>query len=175
MQNQQNFLKAEFWMSSWNASVQRSRLYLDRAGSETVRRAFQLQIRTYIDGALLPEYQNGCTEEDHCANIRKLENWGSHKGADLLFNGYPFGVAQKLLNVYLKYQWCSGWIAEPPHCPIDRTILKKLQLENCFIWTTMKEKDYRVAMIELKRVALKDGLSPAQWELREFRRNDAVE
>jgi hypothetical protein len=175
MQNQKDFLKAEFWMSSWSASVQRSGLYKDRAGSDPARKKFQLEVRSLVDEELLPKYINGCSEEDRYSNIGKLEKWGSHHGADLLSNGYPFGIAQKLLNVYLKYQWCSGWISEPLHCPIDRTILKKLRLESRFIWTTMKESDYRAAIDVLKRVALQDGLSPAQWELHEFRRAAAPE
>ena len=170
MQSQKDFLKAEFWMSSWSASVQRSRLYTDRAGSDPARKIFQAKVRCFVDEKLLPKYTNGCTEKDHYVNIRGLEKLGSRDGVDLLCNGYPFGIAQKLLNVYLKYQWCSGWISEPPHCPIDRTILAKLQLEHLFIWTTMKESDYRAAIDQLKRVALRDGLSPARWELNEFRR-----
>lgn len=148
---------------------------MDRAGPETARRIFQLKVRTFADEMLLPKYAKGCTEEDHYVNIGKLEKWGSHHGADLLSNGYPFGIAQKLLNVYLKYQWCSGWIPEPPHCPIDRTILKKLRMDNRLIWTTMKESDYRIAIDHLKRIALKEKLSPARWELREFRRNATTE
>jgi hypothetical protein len=172
-QNQSDFLQAEFWMASWGASVQRSRLYADRAGSVPARREFQLKMRSFVDGKLLPRYAGGCTEEDHYSNIGELEKTGSHHGADLLSNRYPFGIAQKLLNLYLKYQWCSGWISEPPHCPIDRTILTKLNLET--LWTTMKESDYRAAISELKRVALQNGLSPAQWELKEFRRTTAPE
>lgn len=137
---------------------------------EAVRRKFQLEVRTFVDDDLLPKYINGCTEDDHYSNISELVEWGSRQGADLLANGYPFGIAQKLLNVYLKYQWCSGWISEPPHCPIDRTILQKLGLENRFIWTTMNESDYRAAIDELKKVAR--DFSPAQWELIEFRRVD---
>ena len=173
MQSQKDFLKAEFWMSSWSASVQRSRLYSDRAGSDPARKIFQARVQSFVDEKLLPKYANGCKEADHYLNIRALEKLGSQYGIDILYNGYPFGVAQKLLNVYLKYQWCSGWISEPPHCPIDRTILAKLKLENRFIWTTMKESDYRAAIDELKGVALQGGLSPARWELNEFRRSSA--
>jgi hypothetical protein len=171
MQSQKDFLRAEFWMASWSASVQRSRLYTDRAGSDPARKIFQAKVRFFVDEKLLPRYTNGCTEKDHYANIRALEKSGSRDGVDLLCNGYPFGVAQKLLNVYLKYQWCSGWISEPPHCPIDRTILAKLKLDHLFIWTTMKESDYRAAIDELKRVS--GSLSPARWELNEFRRSAA--
>ena len=117
-------------------------------------------------------FLNTSTAVPRITTTRIYLNWwsGAHAKADLLANGYPFGIAQKLLNVYLKYQWCSGWIFEPPHCPIDRTILQKLTLENRFIWTTMNESDYRAAIDELKKVA-RDS-SPAQWELIEFRRVD---
>lgn len=169
-QMQHRFLKAEYWMSSWSASVQRSKLYADRVVSGMARTEFQISVQAFVDQKLLPKYTNGCTEEEHYLNIGKLKKSGTRYGVDLLSNGYPFGIAQKLLNVYLKYHRCSGWISEPPHCPIDRTILRRLALENRFIWTTMKKSDYRTAIIELKKVALAAGLSPARWELNEFRR-----
>lgn len=168
---QQRFLRAEFWMSSWAASVQRSGLYADRAAAGSAsRNIFQSHVRSFVDRELLPKYTHSCAEDDHYLNIGELEKRGSHLGADLLANRYSFGVAQKLLNLYLKYHWCFGWIAEPPHCPIDRTVLKIIKLENRFNWTSMSKKDYRSAITNLKEVALQDGLSPAQWELREFRR-----
>ena len=37
-----------------------------------------------------------------------------------------FGISQKMLNLYLKYQWCLGNIKEPPHFPVDRIIQEKL-------------------------------------------------
>jgi hypothetical protein len=33
------------------------------------------------------------------------------------------GLAQKALNLYLKYLWCLGEIHEPPHCPLDSIVL----------------------------------------------------
>ncbi len=55
---------------------------------------------------------------------------------DILFgNGFRVGIAQKALNLYLKYLWCLGKITEPPHCPFDSIIISEIK---CNIkWTEM--------------------------------------
>ena len=49
----------------------------------------------------------------------------------------PIGIAQKAVNLYLKYMWCFGWIPEPPHCRIDRTVLEAVDDQDD--WTKMDE------------------------------------
>jgi hypothetical protein len=49
-----------------------------------------------------------------------------------------FGIAQKMLNLYLKYMWSLGNIQEPPHFPVDRIIQIKL------IRTSQTTRDYPI-------------------------------
>ena len=38
-----------------------------------------------------------------------------------------FGTVQKLVNLYLKYLWCTRQIDfDPPHCPVDGQVLGKI-------------------------------------------------
>lgn len=43
-------------------------------------------------------------------------------------------VVQQIINLYLKYLWCLGYISEPPFCPINKNIFKianvKVSLKN---------------------------------------------
>ena len=43
-----------------------------------------------------------------------------------------FGVAQKALNIYLKYLWCSNFDVRPPHCPFDYDIISRLNPKAAF-------------------------------------------
>lgn len=83
------------------------------------------------------------------------------------------GVSQKLLNLLLKYHWCLGEIAMPPHCPLDRIIQQKgLKSKNLVNWTTMNDIDeYLHIMHKIRQAADAKGQSIAEWELEVFQRN----
>jgi hypothetical protein len=110
------------------------------------------------------------SEDDHVKYIEKTANNLSTKLGCELHNGrFRIGVAQKLINLHLKYLWASGHIQEPPHCPIDGIIRDKANIK--YDWTTSDCIDeYRKAVKELKKVSGKKSLSA--WELEIFRRRD---
>ena len=94
---------------------------------------------------------------------------------DILNNGkLNIGVSQKLLNLVLKYYWCLGEIATPPHCPIDRIIQEKgLKSKSIVNWTSMSDIDVYLNLIhKIKQVADKKGQSIAEWELEVFTRSN---
>jgi hypothetical protein len=73
------------------------------------------------------------------------------------------GTSQKILNLYLKYLWCSRLIDfEPPHFPLDRMI-QEGRTSKIVSWT--KEiKSYETYFSTLN--SLSDGSnSRAAWEL----------
>jgi len=79
------------------------------------------------------------------------------------------GVVQKILNLYLKYQWSLGNIPEPPNCPFDRIIIEKLKIKPTPSWTTLNcPKDYLYLVERAKDIAGKKSI--AQWELEAFSR-----
>ncbi len=81
-------------------------------------------------------------------------------------------MAQKLLNLYLKYLWCMGHVAEPPHCPVDRIILAETTLRDRLNWTKITTREqYMSAINALRQVATAQGQSLAVWELLNYRSN----
>lgn len=112
----------------------------------------------------------GVTEEQHVEFIKKAADDVSKALGKKLYNErFRVGVAQKLINLHLKYLWATGYVAEPPHCPIDGIIRDKANIS--YDWTTNDSiDDYKQAVADLKKVAKNRSLSV--WELEEFRRRD---
>lgn len=82
--------------------------------------------------------------------------------------GVTFGVAQKLLNLYLKYLWCLGEIDTPPHCPVDSRILVTVGLPNVR-WSKMDKGVYKNIIARIKEVADESGFANmSEWELETF-------
>jgi hypothetical protein len=168
---EQKFLLDEFWISAWNASVQRAGIYKKNSLPTPERRSFRSDLENLINSKLLPQYRVGCSEAKHYINISILIELGAASGKNVLSHrGYGYGIAQKLLNLYLKYCWCAGYIAEPPHCPIDRIIIGKTSIRDKRNWTRMNETEYREVMKEIVGLARLQGLTPARWELENYQR-----
>jgi len=52
-----------------------------------------------------------------------LENQG------LVGNKLRIGITQKLVNLFLKYLWCTDYAATPPpHCPFDGRVIEELRI-----------------------------------------------
>lgn len=168
------FLLSEFWVLSWGASVQRAGLY--KSGSDPIKRAnFRTDVIGYVTDRLMPLYKRPVTERKHLTSIEELSRHGSRLGRSILSkDGYRIGVAQKLLNLQLKYLWCTDLVAEPPHCPVDRVIINKTRLRNQVSWTQMNSIDeYAEVISAIREKSDASGCSLAQWELAVFDRSDA--
>ena len=138
------------------------------------RKEFRNSVIDWITEELLKQYSSEIDSGKHEENLEKLMQKGSEFGKDILKNGkYPLGVAQKLLNLQLKYLWCCNITAKPPHCPVDRIIMEKLCPKDRRPWTKIEELSaYKNIISKLKEIA--DDQSLADWELTEFhRRNDS--
>jgi hypothetical protein len=80
------------------------------------------------------------------------------------------GIAQKAVNLYLKFLWCYGWIPEPPHCPIDRTVLEEVGDNSS--WT--KIKDIPEYVEKIKKIEAKKGdKSFSEWEYELFEKRES--
>lgn len=138
MSAQQNFIISEFWILSWGASVQRAKL-LEKGVSEARRKRFRHQIIAFAARKLLPHCSAQVSDSKHCRRIAALSEYGTSIGEGVLgSSGYKIGVAQKLLNLQLKYMWCLGLSAVPPHCPVDRVMIQKTRLQNKVAWTQIE-------------------------------------
>lgn len=77
---------------------------------------------------------------------------------------FRIGLAQKALNLYLKYLWCAGFAARPPHCPVDAIILEAAGIRDATPWTRLDSIEEYVRLIHRLRDGTK-GQPIAEWEL----------
>lgn len=170
MTAQCKFIRAELFALTLAGTVQRSGLY-KKETTEKARKPIQVSLRRLLE-EMTEDYAEGVSEETHCHNIQHLAEALSDKHADVLTEGgLRIGLAQKALNLYLKYLWCLGEIPEPPHCPIDAVVLRRVPGCERLRWTRMENlEEYLDVIAKARRVAA--GVSLAQWELTLY--NDAV-
>jgi len=168
-----DFLVSEFWILSWNASVQRAKLYRKNV-PESYRKTFRKRVIAHLEDHIMWRYKNLVSESEHCEHIQTIAKQVPLLDHDKVLqeSKYRIGVAQKLLNLQLKYLWCAGVIKhEPPHCPVDRIVISKTRLKNKENWTEIDSiKRYDRVMHEIKQEASVSGLTPSQWELTHFSR-----
>ena len=171
--NKEDFIKDELWLVTVNAAFQRANVYLPNANEQT-KNDMKRMLRGLLEMSILSDYHNEVSDQKHIENINSVKNFSSNF-SDILANGsFTFGVSQKILNLFLKVQWCLGRLKSiPPHFPVDRRIQVELGIKVPISWTTeMNEKEY-LEIIELARkLAEKDNKSIAEYELENFRRRN---
>lgn len=170
-----SFVINELWILAWAASVQRAKLYgkkTDSCQSSGVANRFRDNVIKFLTEKIIPQYVDGCMEEQHYENIEALIAHATKVDPGILGKeGYKYGVAQKLLNLALKYYWCLGLIKEPPHCPIDRIIISKTKYKGRINWTQiLRRSEYDDVIKEVRALANEKGLSISQWELTNYNR-----
>ena len=181
---QKEFVVSEIQILSWGASVQRAGIYKMHKNSKTSKKSdkkkkdFSRLIFKNLDDELRPKYTTKVDPKDHLENIKALSAEGNKIGKKfseeigakfLRPTGYKIGVAQKLLNLYLKYLWCLGFVATPPHCPVDAIIIGKCKpargvKSTLTAWTKItKIEEYVKSIDVIGAEALKKNLSIARW------------
>ena len=111
-------------------------------------------------------YTSPVSEQDHVRNIRALADQVSVCCGHFLANGrVRFGVAQKELNLFLKYLWCADRLLAPPHCPFDAVVIGTLPNEVRVAWTKIETEGPYLRLVEAAKVKA-EGESLAKWELR---------
>ena len=122
------------------------------------------------------QYFGQVTHDQHCRNLEDLANTRSDEfqNRNVLANDrFRIGIAQKALNLYLKFLWCLGKIPTPPHCPFDGTILGELErrrrLSQPEEWRRMNDIEvYKRWVKAAWDQAKEEGLSIAEWELKHW-------
>ena len=175
MNDKLQFITNELWILAWAASVQRAKLYKGKEDIDSTSREvskFREDVIGFITANIIPQYADGCTEEQHYKNIDDLIAYANRVDPGILSrSGYKYGVAQKLLNLALKYYWCLGLVKEPPHCPVDRIMISKTSHNGKINWTQITEKSqYQKVIDEIKILANRKQLSIPKWELMIYRR-----
>lgn len=126
------FLQNELWGLTMLGAFQRANCYnLTTKALEKRKSEFKDDLRKHIDSNILPQYkEKEVSEENHFQNILSVLDF-SKKYAEIFSKGsLNFGISQKLLNLYLKYQWVADNIQRPPHFPVDRIIQERLKIKN---------------------------------------------
>lgn len=165
---QRLFIRREIFSMTLSASTQRAGVYREKT-LEGKRKPFQKSLRLLLEEKS-EDYSVSVSDAAHLENIEHISRELSARHADVLTNnGMRIGPAQKALNLYLKYLWCLGEIPEPPHCPIDATVLSRVPGCAGVHWTMMKTiEEYRVVIEKARAVATQKRLSLPEWELRLF-------
>jgi len=167
------FLEKEIWMLTIGAAFQRANVYCLSDNNEAEKKKFKTALHKNLIALVKNAYHTEVSEESHIENIWSISKH-SEDYASILTNGkLNFGVSQKMLNLYLKYQWCLGTIPTPPHFPVDRIIQNKLGISIPVAWTQMKDEVPYLKVINKARKVNEevkhDSLS--ELELHLFSRN----
>ena len=127
--------------------------------TERRKKRFTQMIHDYLS-----DLRKDLSSEDYLEKISGFRDFLNRCGTecDVIEKDISFGVAQKLLNLYLKYEWCLGKIDEPPHCPVDSVILQELGM-NELKWSQMDRGQYEDVIEVIKKKA--NSVSIAVWEL----------
>jgi hypothetical protein len=162
---QWKFLHREILRGCVTVSFQHAKVYAANAKDEDkekvrneLRRALKEIGEHYTNAEVL--------EEDHSKNIEEIARRIKSSCGPTLHEGqFRIGIAQKALNLYLKYLWCLDKIPRPPpHCPFDTTVINQLEPSKRHPWTKIEStKEYKDLVEAAKEKAGK--LSLAEWEL----------
>lgn len=165
------YILRELWISAWNASVQHSALYKEGAwkNQRDAIDVFKTKVVDYVKDNLIPQYKEKISQKRHLQNIRNLIEYANKVDTGVLGkNGYKYGIAQKLLNLALKYYWCLGEIEEPPHCPVDKIIIDQTIYRGRNWTQILSEKEYLEIISAIKTMSEQDECSISQWELNNY-------
>lgn len=148
------------------AALQRSGTYSNGA-KDSDRSEFRKALSRRLM-ELSEKYKQEVPEPEHIENIKFLATELSSEFAHILDKScFRIGIAQKALNSYLKYLWCTDKIPAPPHCPFDSIIIDKLPSCKRIKWTLLDDiSEYKQIVSAAREKAGKKTL--AQWELEEF-------
>jgi len=166
MTEQEKFMRIQFWANSAAAALGHSKAYLEET-SDDHHQSFRKRMNVAVEEISTRYVSKRILENEHLENIESIVS-ESQEFANILTGGrLTFGVAQKMLNVYLKFLWCTGLVGEPPHCPLDSRILGIVGWHGKG-FTQMNRAEYIEAIKKIRETSA--GKSLAQWELESYNR-----
>ena len=149
------FILNEIWMLTIGASFQRANVYMTNS-TQSDRLKFRKQLKEFIANLSTLYLNEPISEDQHIQNIHQIREYSKMNKTILANGGLNFGVCQKLLNLYLKYLWCLGYMqSNPPHFPVDRIIQAKLKIKNPCPWTRMVDEEEYMKVIRKAKECLK--------------------
>ena len=171
------FINNEIWILTFGGAFQRANIYKSDA-SDKEKGYFKTKTRGFIEDVILSNYKTGTVSDElHIENIKRISEYTANF-SDVFVNGkINFGIAQKMLNLYLKYQWSLGNIPAPPHFPVDRIIQGELNkaarqagttVVELLPWTQFENDGHYVKVIDGARELILNNKSFAKYSLPEL-------
>ena len=163
-QEKWDFLDEELLAGSIRGAFGHAGIYRGKT-SEKRRRELGAELRRLLRECATA-YKSDVSDEIHNKNIRKLADKLSQDFKDVMKDErFRIGVAQKALNLYLKYLWCMGRIDIPPHCPFDSEVLREAKISGS--WTSLDDMEgYKLWVEKARSVAAGTNSTLSEWELR---------
>jgi hypothetical protein len=145
---------------SLQAALQHNKTY--KSGSDDgMRDAFRSEWGKFIREES-QRYTQPVPDAQHCAAIQRISDRLRPRFEQLLADGHlRFGTSQKALNLYLKFLWRLGKATTPPHCPVDRIVLKAGGIDG--LWTKCDSEKQYMGWINTLRIRA-NPRSLAEWE-----------
>lgn len=146
--------------NSIRASLQRNKTYKNKVSQSDRKKLRHAWSDLIISAA--KQYNQPVTDAEHCRVITQIAQSLSQSHKRILVGGkMRFGTSQKAFNLYLKFLWRLGHIAQPPHCPVDGVILRAAGILDS--WTKSDSvSDYMAWINAIRRLAGK--MTIADWE-----------
>ena len=174
-ESQYEFIINEIWILTFAGAFQRANIYKSEYQDEQKKGVFKKGIRAFIENTILESYKTEIVSDtEHIENIKKVSYY-SYNFSELFNNEkINFGIAQKMLNLYLKYRWSLGHIQSPPHFPVDRIIqellikeLKELGIKGQELkaWTQFTDEHHYLTVINSARELIRKKESFANHSL----------
>jgi hypothetical protein len=159
-QKKDEFIQYEILGLVLRGGFSRVRIYGNH--DEKQRNLFRQGVRKFLCEAVAAYLIAEVSSEEHVDNIENFQT----KIASLLNAPFSFGIAQKLLNLYLKYLWCLGDLAyAPPHCPVDSIVLAAIK-KPVPRWPLLNRATYEERVIDIQMLSSRQNI--AEWELEHF-------
>ncbi len=168
------FIESELITASINAAFQRADVYADPKAYTDPRRPSLRDKLASLLRDLAAQYTSTVSSGQHKINVAKIATdlTEAFKDTDLLRGKrFRIGIAQKALNLYLKYLWCLDKITTPPHCPFDDGIIDELPLseqqKKDLKWTALDSLDGYQTLVDagLEKIKVTKHASLSDWEL----------
>ncbi|MFC1503455.1 hypothetical protein ACFL53_03775 [Pseudomonadota bacterium] len=150
--------------NSQSAAFQRAYVYKENT-TDKEKRNFKVYFRSKLR-VLEEVYKQPVNEEEHLTIITNFANEISTNYAHVLSNEkLRFGIAQKAVNLYLKFLWTLGYLdTQPIHCPLDRIVLKRIG--SSVKWTELDcPREYLKLMKNVQTIARSTNKTIAEWEI----------
>ncbi len=167
------YLREQLWIRTVDGALGRTRIYSSK-DAKREHQEYRTELRAFLEDLLSTQYAlRSVTEDEHLKNIDRIQRFRGKKKGVLKGNKIPFGVAQKILNLFLKYRWVIGDIKAPTHFPVDRQIQEILDYQPLVNWTGRNNEEMtRAKYMKIIEHARKcsDGQSLAEYELEEYNR-----